>query len=123
MTKIEPPNDFRIVFLMDNAASATHFENLPSIHFEIQQCRSIYEFHVWVILSVNFTIHFLVFVTDHLRLLDVGLRTGVQETVSQFSGVAKGDTGRFVAAGLTQWQQAFRIAIPIIKRYLRIHLF
>ena len=31
MTKIEPPNNFRIVFLMDNADSAAHFENLPSI--------------------------------------------------------------------------------------------
>ena len=60
------------------------------------------------LISLN---QFLVFVTDHLRLLDVGLRTGTQESVSPSSGIATGDTGRFVAAGLTQWQQAFRIAI------------
>ena len=69
-------------------------------------------------LSINFTIQCLVFVTDHLRLLDVGLRTGAQESVSPSSGVATGDTGRFAAAGLTHWQQAFRVAIPILKRYL-----
>lgn len=31
MSKIEPPNNFRIVFLMDDSTSAVHFEHLPGI--------------------------------------------------------------------------------------------
>ncbi len=102
LAKLEPPNGFRLVLLQDTDVDSP-FEILPGAYSRFSHC------------PPHPSPPVAAFVTEHMRMVELGLRVGAP-LVSSRASTALSSEAPPSDAGLTHWRSAFHEARAILLR-------